>query len=50
MTGESVDPRQRQALGALRYAVNEDAKTYLAIMRLFTSGMGGFCPTGLRTT
>ncbi|MBT2521821.1 TIGR02677 family protein [Arthrobacter sp. ISL-28] len=42
MTGESIDPRQRQTLGALRYAVNEDATTYLAIMRLFTSGMSGF--------
>ena len=36
MTGES-DSRQRQALGALRYAVNEDATTYLAIMRGFLS-------------
>ena len=25
MTGESVDPQQPQAVGALRYAVNEDA-------------------------
>lgn len=33
---------ERQTLGALRYAVNEDAATYLAIMRLFTSGMSGF--------
>ncbi|MFK0005068.1 hypothetical protein [Paenarthrobacter sp. NPDC090522] len=41
MTGESIDPRLRQKLGALRYAVNEDATTYSAIMRLFTSGMSG---------
>ncbi len=42
MTGESIDPRQRQTLGALRYAVNDDATTYPAIMRLITSGMSGF--------
>ena len=35
-------PRERQTLGALRYAVNDDAATYLAIMRLFTTGMAGF--------
>ena len=35
-------PVDRQTLGALRYAVNEEAATYLAIMRLFTSGMSGF--------
>lgn len=34
--------RERQTLGALRYAVNEEAADYLAIMRLFTSGMSGF--------
>lgn len=34
--------RERQTLGALRYAVNEEAAGYLAIMRLFTSGMSGF--------
>lgn len=37
-----LDPRERQTLGALRYAVNEEAASYLAIMRLFTSGMSGF--------
>src|SRR5680860_81688 len=37
-----LDPRERQTLGALRYAVNEEGASYLAIMRLFTSGMGGF--------
>lgn len=37
-----LDPRQRQTLGALRYAVNDEAATYLAIMRLFTTGMSGF--------
>ncbi len=29
-------------LGALRYAVNDEAAGYLAIMRLFTTGMSGF--------
>lgn len=37
-----LGPDERQTLGALRYAVNEEAGTYLAIMRLFTSGMSGF--------
>lgn len=37
-----LDPRERQTLGALRYAVNEEAASYLAIMRLFTAGMSGF--------
>lgn len=35
-------PAERQVLGALRYAVNDEASSYLAIMRLFTSGMSGF--------
>jgi uncharacterized protein (TIGR02677 family) len=42
MAERTMDPRERQTLGALRYAVNEEAATYLPIMRLFTSGMGGF--------
>lgn len=37
-----LDPHERQTLGALRYAVNEEAAAYLAIMRLFTAGMSGF--------
>ncbi len=37
-----VAPAERQALGALRYAVNDEAGAYLAIMRLFTTGMTGF--------
>lgn len=39
---DMLDPRERQTLGALRYAVNEEAASYLAIMRLFTAGMRGF--------
>lgn len=35
-------PRERQTLAALRYAVNEESATYLAVMRLFTGGMSGF--------
>jgi len=42
MSTGALDPRERQTLGALRYAVNEEAASYLAIMRLFTSGMSGF--------
>lgn len=42
MTEGALDPRQRQTLGALRYAVNDESGTYLAIMRLFTAGMSGF--------
>lgn len=42
MTSGALDPRERQTLGALRYAVNDEAASYLAIMRLFTSGMSGF--------
>jgi uncharacterized protein (TIGR02677 family) len=43
VTGEQgLGPRERQTLGALRYAVNEEAATYLAIMGLFTTGMSGF--------
>ena len=38
----SLDPRERQTLGALRYAVNDEAASYLAIMRLFTTGMSRF--------
>ena len=42
MADSSFQPAERQALGALRYAVNDEAASYLAIMRLFTSGMSGF--------
>lgn len=38
----ALDPAERQTLGALRYAVNDEAASYLAIMRLFTVGMSGF--------
>lgn len=37
-----IGPHERQTLGALRYAVNDEAAGYLAIMRLFTTGMSGF--------
>ncbi len=37
-----MQPAERQALGSLRYAVNDEAASYLAIMRLFTTGMSGF--------
>ncbi len=37
-----MEPHERQTLGALRYAVNDEAASYLAIMRLFTTGMSGF--------
>jgi len=42
MDSSILDPHERQTLGALRYAVNDDAGVYLAIMRLFTAGMSGF--------
>lgn len=42
MIDGALDPGQRQTLGALRYAVNDEAASYLAIMRLFTTGMSGF--------
>lgn len=42
MADGALDPRERQTLGALRYAVNDEAASYLAIMRLFTGGMSGF--------
>ena len=38
----SLDARERTTLAALRYATVDEAATYLAIMRLFTSGMSGF--------
>jgi len=38
----SLQAHERHTLGALRYAVNDEAPSYLAIMRLFTSGMSGF--------
>lgn len=37
-----ISARERQTLAALRYAVNDEAASYLAIMRLFTTGMTGF--------
>ncbi|WEV78756.1 TIGR02677 family protein [Janibacter cremeus] len=42
MSEDVLSPGERQTLGALRYAVNDEAVTYLAIMRLFTTGMSGF--------
>ena len=42
MSEPGLEPRERQTLGALRYAVNDEAASYLAIMRLFTTGMSGF--------
>ena len=42
MADQSLQPRERQTLEALRYAINEEAASYLAIMRLFTEGMSGF--------
>ena len=42
MSDRGFHPRQRQTLGALRYAVNEEAKICLSIMRLFAAGMSGF--------
>jgi uncharacterized protein (TIGR02677 family) len=41
-TDASLDARERYTLAALRYAVNDEAASYLAIMRLFTTGMSGF--------
>ncbi len=42
MAESAMAPRERQTLAALRYAVAEEAVSYLAIMRLFTNGMSGF--------
>lgn len=42
MSEEVLQPAERLTLGALRYAVNDEAGTYLAIMRLFTAGISGF--------
>ncbi|SOC53605.1 TIGR02677 family protein [Ornithinimicrobium cerasi] len=42
MSDGVLEPAERLTLGALRYAVNEEAGTYLAIMRLFTAGISGF--------
>jgi uncharacterized protein (TIGR02677 family) len=42
MPESSIEPRARQTLAALRYAIAEEAVSYLAIMRLFTDGMSGF--------
>jgi hypothetical protein len=42
MAEGTLEPHERQTLGALRYAVNDEAASYLAIMRLFTTGMSGF--------
>ncbi len=46
MTSEPVGgtpprPVDRVRLEALRYAVNEEAATYVGIMRLFTEGLSG---------
>lgn len=38
----TASARERQTLAALRYAVADEATSYLAIMRLFTAGMSGF--------
>lgn len=43
MSGEQgLSSAERQTLGALRYAVNDEAAGYIAIMRLFTGGISGF--------
>lgn len=43
MAEDGLAARERQTLAALRYAVNDEAAaSYLAIMRVFTSGMSGF--------
>jgi uncharacterized protein (TIGR02677 family) len=43
MPGESaLSQAERVTLGALRYAVNDEASGYVAIMRLFTGGISGF--------
>ena len=38
----SLTHENRSKLAALRYAVNEESASYIAIMRLFTSGISGF--------
>ncbi len=40
-TGTPPRPVDRVRLEALRYAVNEEAATYVGIMRLFTEGLSG---------
>lgn len=42
MADSPLRPEERLTLGALRYAVNDEAGSYLAIMRLFTDGISGF--------
>ena len=42
MSDGTLSPQERLTLGALRYAVNDEAGRYLAIMRLFTDGISGF--------
>ena len=37
-----ITQEERLKLAALRYAVNEESGSYIAIMRLFTSGISGF--------
>lgn len=37
-------PVDRLRLEALRYAVNEEAATYVAVMRVFTDGTAGLLP------
>ncbi|MGN6334013.1 MAG: TIGR02677 family protein [Motilibacteraceae bacterium] len=39
--GTGLAPQQRLRLEALRYAVNEEAPSYLAVMRVFTAGTAG---------
>ena len=39
--GERRPPVERVRLEALRYAVNEESSTYIAVMRLFTEGLSG---------
>jgi len=39
---QAIRARERQTLAALRYAVADEATSYVAIMRLFTTGMSGF--------
>lgn len=42
MSDAPVTHDDRLKLAALRYAVNEEASCYIAIMRLFTAGISGF--------
>ena len=42
MSEGPITQEERLKLAALRYAVNEESAGYIAIMRLFTSGISGF--------